>query len=140
MSKGWGTLIFTTVFLVTASFVFADDQQKAPEYVDPQTGVVNQYGDGYGNFITREQFTTNVQNGARMVEASANRQLLEARQYQKTAQAGEDASITQNTINGLEQSKKDVWTMSNTAIEHARSLKPVTPAAQYEKPKVLVSE
>ena len=132
-------LAMTTLSIGTTAFA-EEGQQAPPEYVDPNTGVIHQFSDGFGNYISREQFVRNVENGARMIEESANREIMGARQYLKTASNGADTEITQGVINGLEQAKQDTWGMSNKAIANAKSVMPVNKSqVRYEKPKVLVS-
>ena len=123
----------------------ADDNQETQspppqsmEYVD-NAGVVHQYGDGFGNIISREQFVKNVENGQRLVADNALRTQHEASNYLKTASPGEDSEITQSVIKASDQAIKDVKEMSENAIHQAESLKPKS-SVYYEKPKVLVSQ
>ena len=106
------------------------------EYVDQNTGVIHQFGDGNGNIITREAFIERSHQIEAQFNAGANKTLGEANEYMKTASKGEDSEITQGVIKSTEQAKHDVHQQHAQAEVQAQSLKPRV----YEKPKVLVSQ
>ena len=138
------------VFAFFLSPLYADDQQSAPPpvvdgstyengpiYQNPNGVGTIQYVDGVsGAVISREQFIGQQNQQQSFYNAGTDRILGEARQYLGTAREGADREITQNAINGIQQSQRDVQAMHQNNIEQAKAAKPIV----YEKPKVLVSE
>ena len=145
--KRWYWAVVLAV-LLAALPAYADDDSSPPQvdastyngpsYENPNGQGTIQFTDGYtGAVISKEQFIANQHQQQAAFMSGTNRILNEGRQYLSTASAGADQEITQNTINGIEQSQKDVASMHAQKIAQAESLKP---KAQYEKPKVLVSK
>ena len=105
-------------------WVSDNTRRESMEYVDPNTGVIHSFGDGFGNQISREQFIQNVNRNQQMVEFGALRAKHEASEYMKTASAGEDSQITQNVIDSSNQAIRDSKEMSDNAVRRAQNMKP----------------
>ena len=130
-------LLFAVVIVFWNPFVYGADDQQTPEYIDPNTGNITQFVDGYtGQIISREQFVAQSQQIEREFMSGADRILGEADQYLATASGVEDARITVGVINGIEQAKRHVSSQHAKVIKQAESLKP---RQAYERPRVLVS-
>ena len=130
-------MVLVVMILVWNPFAYGDDDQSSFEYVDPNTGNVTQFADGYtGQIISREQFIAQSQWIEREFASGADRILGEAHQYMATASEGEDREITQGVISGIQQAKRDVSSQHADVIKQAESLKP---KQAYERPRVLVS-
>lgn len=132
VTVGQGTIVGETVI----STYDSGAHLNGPEYVDQNTGVIHQFGDGNGNIISREAFIERSHQIEAQFNMGANRILGEAHVYMKTASRGEDSQITQGVISGIEQSKQDVHQQHAQVEAQAKSVKPRV----YEKAKVLVSE
>ena len=130
-------MVLAVMILVWNPFVYGADDQQALEYVDPHTGNITQFADGYtGQIISREAFIEQTRQIEAQFHSNVNKTLGEADRYLATATEGADKEITHNVISGLEQAKQDVSSQHAYVIKQIESLKP---KQAYERPRVLVS-